>query len=250
MANQKRLMISVGEIFIVVVIIVVLITLLLPEDQVVNNSSNRERFRNQLRLVGLACHEYQAEYGCLPPVVISDERGRSIHSWRAMLLPWLESQGRTQPPAYVYTFNEPWFSPANRQAALDNANLFTMLVSTDDREVIQKSKLAAVIGAQTYWSPSGECRRLPLEANQDERHILLLEIPNLYGAWSQPNDVTLDEVLTLSKNQQFTPYGAYALYDDGSVTWFAPEALTEANLRRLLCPFDTTDAEPAVETSP
>ncbi|WP_197999465.1 DUF1559 domain-containing protein [Gimesia chilikensis] len=242
-------MISVGEIFIVVVIIVVLITLLLPEDQVVDNSS-RERFRNQLRLVGLACHEYQAEYGCLPPVVISDERGRSIHSWRAMLLPWLESQGRTQPPAYVYTFNEPWFSPANRQAALDNANLYTMLVTTDGREVIQKSKLAAVIGTQTYWSPSGKCRRLPLEANQDERHILLLEIPNLYGVWSQPNDVTLDEVLTLSKNQQFTPYGAHVLYDDGSVTWFAPEALTEANLRRLLCPFDAVEAEPAVEASP
>ncbi len=240
MTKQKRLMISVGEIFIVAVIILVLVTLLLPEDQVVDNSSNRERFRNQLRLVGLACHEYQSEYGCLPPVVISDERGRPIHSWRAMLLPWLESQGRTQPPAYVYTFNEPWFSPANRQAALDNANLYTMLVSTDDREVVQKSKLAAVIGAQTYWSPSGECRRLPLEANQDERHILLLEIPNLYGAWSQPNDVTLDEVLTLSKNQQFEPDGAHVLYDDGSVTWFAPEALTEANLRRLLCPFDTT----------
>lgn len=240
MTKQKRLMNSVGEIFIVAVIILVLVILLLPEDQVVDNSSNRERFRNQLRLVGLACHEYQSEYGCLPPVVISDERGRPIHSWRAMLLPWLESQGRTQPPAYVYTFNEPWFSPANRQAALDNANLYTMLVSTDDREVVQKSKLAAVIGAQTYWSPSGECRRLPLEANQDERHILLLEIPNLYGAWSQPNDVTLDEVLTLSKNQQFEPDGAHVLYDDGSVTWFAPEALTEANLRRLLCPFDTT----------
>ncbi|QGQ25228.1 DUF1559 domain-containing protein [Gimesia benthica] len=240
MTKQKRLMNSVGEIFIVAVIILVLVILLLPEDQVVDNSSNRERFRNQLRLVGLACHEYQSEYGCLPPVVISDERGRPIHSWRAMLLPWLESQGRTQPPAYVYTFNEPWFSPANRQAALDNANLYTMLVSTDDREVVQKSKLAAVIGAQTYWSPSGECRRLPLEANQDERHILLLEIPNLYGAWSQPNDVTLDVVLTLSKNQQFEPDGAHVLYDDGSVTWFAPEALTEANLRRLLCPFDTT----------
>lgn len=240
MTKQKRLMNSVGEIFIVAVIILVLVILLLPEDQVVDNSSNRERFRNQLRLVGLACHEYQSEYGCLPPVVISDERGRPIHSWRAMLLPWLESQGRTQPPAYVYTFNEPWFSPANRQAALDNANLYTMLVSTDDREVVQKSKLAAVIGAQTYWSPSGECRRLPLEANQDERHILLLEIPNLYGAWSQPNDVTLDEVLTLSKNQQFEPDGAHVLYDDGSVTWFAPEALTEANLRRLLCPFDIT----------
>lgn len=250
MAKQKRLMISVGEIFIVVVIIVVLITLLLPEDQVVDNSSNRERFRNQLRLVGLACHEYQSEYGCLPPVVISDERGRPIHSWRAILLPWLESQGRTEPPAFVYSFNDPWFSPGNRQAALDNPDLYTMLVTTDGREVVQKSKLAAVIGAQTYWSPSGECRRLPLEANQDERHILLLEIPNLYGAWSQPNDVTLDEVLTLSKNQQFEPDGAHALYDDGSVTWFAPEALTEANLRRLLCPFDTTDAEPAVETSP
>ena len=250
MAKQKRFLIGVGEIIAILVILAILAMLIIPETKQFVNGGHRERFRNQLKLVGLACHEYQAEYGCLPPVVISDERGRSIHSWRAMLLPWLESQGRTQPPAYVYTFNEPWFSPANRQAALDNANLFTMLVSTDDREVIQKSKLAAVIGAQTYWSPSGECRRLPLEANQDERHILLLEIPNLYGAWSQPNDVTLDEVLTLSKNQQFEPDGAHVLFDDGSVTWFAPEALTEATLRRLLCPFDAVEAEPAVETSP
>ena len=250
MAKQKRFLIGVSEIVTILVILAILAMLIIPETKQVVNGGHRERFRNQLRLVGLACHEYQSEYGCLPPVVISDERGRSIHSWRAILLPWLESRGRTEPPAFVYSFSDPWFSPGNRQAAQDNPDLYTMLVTTDGKEVIQKSKLAAVIGTQTYWSPSGKCRRLPLEANQDERHILLLEIPNLYGTWSQPNDVTLDEVLTLSKNQQFTPYGAHVLYDDGSVTWFAPEALTEANLRRLLCPFDAVEAEPAVEASP
>ncbi|MEQ9067349.1 MAG: DUF1559 domain-containing protein [Gimesia chilikensis] len=138
MAKQKRFLIGVGEIITILVILAILAMLIIPETKQVVNGGHRERFRNQLRLVGLACHEYQAEYGCLPPVVISDERGRSIHSWRAMLLPWLESRGRTEPPAFVYSFSDPWFSPGNRQAAQDNPDLYTMLVTTDGKEVIQK----------------------------------------------------------------------------------------------------------------
>jgi type II secretory pathway pseudopilin PulG len=247
MAQQKKFMLRVSEVIIILVILAILAALLLPEMQVAHNSGRRERFRDQLRSVGLACHEYQAKHGCLPPAVIRDTAGYPIHSWRAILSPWLEARGRSEPPAFAYSFNEPWNSIPNRQAARDNPDLYTMLITSDGKQIIQRSKLAAVIGEHTYWSPEGDCRRLQPIENEDEHHILLMEIPHLDGPWSQPNDVTLDEVLALCQENQFHPHGAHALFDDGSVGWLSPEELTAANLRRLLCPFP---AEPEDSSAP
>lgn len=237
MKITKHFSISIGEIITILVILAILAALLLPEMQVAHNSGRRERFRDQLRSLGLACHEYQAEHGCLPPAVIKDETGRSIHSWRAILLPWLEAQSKIQPPAFEYTLDEAWNSPNNQRAALDHSDFYILHLTSDGTQIIQRSKLAAVIGEHTYWSPEGECRRLQPVENEAERHILLMEIPHLGGPWSQPNDVTFDEVLTLCQKNQFQPHGAHVLFDDGSVGWLAPEELTAAKLRRLLCPF-------------
>ncbi|QDT29164.1 hypothetical protein Enr10x_45130 [Gimesia panareensis] len=250
MAKQKKFMLSIGEIIIALVILAILVILLLPEEQVADNSGSRERFRSQLKQLGLACQEYQAKYGCLPPAVIPDDTGRPIHSWRAILLPWLEAAGRSEPPAFEYSFSEPWNSPSNRRAVQDNSDLYTLLITSDGTQIIQRSKLAAVIGEHTYWSPRGDCRRIQHPENEGEHHILLMEIPHLEGPWSEPNDITFEEVLTLSQKNGFHPHGSHILYDDGNVSWLSPEELTEANLRQLLCPFETTGSASKAEQSP
>jgi hypothetical protein len=55
-------------------------------------------------------HAYNDLYGNLPPAVIYDESGRPLHSWRVLLLPFLEEDFRYQ----QIRLSEPWDSPHNQ----------------------------------------------------------------------------------------------------------------------------------------
>jgi hypothetical protein len=66
-----------------------------------------------LKQITLAMHNYHDTYGRLPPSVVYDKEGRPMHSWRVLLLPYLEDpQGDTL--YRQYRFDEPWDGPNNR----------------------------------------------------------------------------------------------------------------------------------------
>jgi len=59
--------------------------------------------------LSLALTNYQSSYGCFPPAFIADSQGRPMHSWRVLILPYLDRAdlyGR-------YSFDEPWDGPNN-----------------------------------------------------------------------------------------------------------------------------------------
>ena len=59
---------------------------------------------NNLKQIGLALAEYEAANGRLPPAAVFDKQGKAMHSWRTLILPYLE-----RPDLYqAYNFREPW----------------------------------------------------------------------------------------------------------------------------------------------
>ena len=61
--------------------------------------------------VKLAFHNYHDAYGAFPPAYTTDQDGKPLHSWRVLLLPYLEQQT-------LYSqirLDEPWDSEHNRQ---------------------------------------------------------------------------------------------------------------------------------------
>jgi hypothetical protein len=63
----------------------------------------------RLHVLAMAFTSYQTEYGVFPPAYIGDSQGRPMHSWRVLLLPYLDGQGLYE----KYDFTEPWDGPKN-----------------------------------------------------------------------------------------------------------------------------------------
>jgi prepilin-type processing-associated H-X9-DG protein len=86
------------------------ISLLLPAIQAAREASRRVQCVNNLKQIGLAMQGYHQKYGCFPPAFIPDQNGKPKHSWRVLILPFLDEQ-----VLYAkYRFDEPWDGPNNQ----------------------------------------------------------------------------------------------------------------------------------------
>lgn len=91
------------------VVIGVLIFLLVPSQRGGPDRHRRVRFRNQLRQIGVALLNYESHHGQFPPAYVPDDEGRPMHSWRVLILPYLEYADLHA----QYDFDQPWDHPGN-----------------------------------------------------------------------------------------------------------------------------------------
>ena len=82
----------------------VLVGLLLPAVQSARGAARRAMCMNNMKQIGLAIHSYHSVYGEFPPAYVADENGRPMHSWRVLILPFLDQDWLYQ----MYDFEKPW----------------------------------------------------------------------------------------------------------------------------------------------
>ena len=117
------------ELLVVIAIIAVLIGLLLPAVQKVREAAARSQCSNNLKQLGLACHNYQDSFNVLPPARVARD---AYATWPVLVMPYIEQdnlfkawnvhQGySTQSQEARETVVKTFFCPGRRQPMLSPA---------------------------------------------------------------------------------------------------------------------------------
>ena len=135
--------------FLVLFGFLLLLGLLLPAISCAREAARRCACTNNIRQIALALLNYRQANGCFPPAYIVDKNGRPAHSWRVLILPYLEGQTLYQ----QYNFNEPWDGPNNKKLLAGRPPMCFVCPSDGNIRISGTActSYAAVVGADAAW---------------------------------------------------------------------------------------------------
>ena len=141
-------------------------------------------------------YNYHDEYHSFPPAYIADEHGRPMHSWRVLLLPFLDEK-----ELYAqYRFDEPWNSPHNIKIEERMPSIYRC-PSFEPYEA--KSESGSTMRHLTTYvvvnSSGGVFNHTSSTAMMDiddglHQTILVVEVHNHAVCWLEPSDVSLSDL--------------------------------------------------------
>ncbi|MFO0942265.1 MAG: DUF1559 domain-containing protein [Pirellulales bacterium] len=104
--KPNRLPLTWIELVVVAFIIMILTTLVLPAVRTAREYS-LSKYNNNLKMFALGVHNYESVFKCYPPGYLQDPRGQNLHSWRSLILPFVEENRAYQ----AIDFSAAWDSP-------------------------------------------------------------------------------------------------------------------------------------------
>ena len=167
-----------------------LLALLLPAVQSAREAARRVACTNKLHQIALALHNYNSTFGRFPPAATTDENGRPLMSWRVAILPYMG-----QNALYLqYDPKQPWDSPKNLGLAKQMPPEFRCPSDSSDGD--GETSYVMITGRNTVGGlPGSPGTRLGEITDGASNTILVIEVHGLKIPWTEPRDVTLDELL-------------------------------------------------------
>jgi prepilin-type processing-associated H-X9-DG protein len=215
------------ELFFVLGIIGLLITFLLPNVRSAREAGRRASCTNNLKQIGIALHNYADEYDALPPAYTVDADGKPLHSWRTLILPFMEQAALYE----KIDLSKPWDDPANQAARNTRIRAYqcpsAVLPETH-------TTYLAVVGPGSCLQPG---RPRPWAEITDDHSLTLvvMDVAEEHAVhWMSPTDASEPVVLSFASAKLLShPGGTQGLFADGSVN-FLQKSSKPAALRAMI----------------
>jgi hypothetical protein len=162
----------------------IVVALVVPAISMARSAAFQSANGNNLKMIGVAMHNYHDTFQTLPPASIADAGGQPRTSWRAMLLPFLGS-----PYAAHYNFNVGWDSLENEQLRALQVREYHDVQHA--RMGATNTTFVAIAGPGTAFAGPNGASFANLRDGTSTT-ILLVQIKNSDIGWSEPRDLDIN----------------------------------------------------------
>lgn len=203
------------EVLVALAVLAVLFLLLLPNVTRGREAARRTQCKNNLKQIGLALHNYHDTYGAFPPAYTVDAEGRPLHSWRTLILPYMD-----QKPLYdQIDLSKAWDDPRN--AEVFRTNVPSLMCPSSPAPSGQTSYFA-VVTPNSVLRPEKSCTLREI-TDGSSNTLLVIEVDAAHAVpWMAPTDA--DEALLSSfegKAKTSHTGGLHSLLADGTVRFLS-----------------------------
>lgn len=171
----------------------VLVGMLLPAVQKAREAAQRASSTNNLKMIGLAMHNYEATYNTgFPPVAISDKKtGKPLLSWRVALLPYLDEDNLYR----QFKLDEPWDSEHNIKLAAKMPKVYTHPIKNKPGD--NKTHYRVFYGNGAVFDMSKPCRFRDISDGLSNTILTVESEAPVF--WTKPEELPFDPKMDLPK---------------------------------------------------
>ena len=212
--------------------------------------SLRSECHINLLQIGIALRQYYDDHNRYPPAYLADESGTPLHSWRTLLLPYLDARSLYD----AIRLDEPWNSPANHEIVtkMDQRQYNPFRCRADEDSPPEQTSYLAVIGPRTVWQGTAAISQDDISDDKSTT-IVVVEVRNSGIHWMEPRDLHVLQMAprinsafgqgpssahkgganVLCAGRDVVSFGERGERDIGQVI-FLPDSLPSADLEAML----------------
>lgn len=217
----------------------ILIGLLIPARRTARGAARRLQCQSNLKQVGVALVSYAQTYNALPPAYTVDASGRPLHSWRTLILPYLDNEDLYR----TIDLTKPWNDPANAKALETSISVFRCPATDGPKNT---TPFLAIVAPKGCLLP-GRPRPLTDITDPHAQTLMVIEVDKDHAVpWMAPVDADESLIMSLSPTAKLNHAGGMNfLFVDGGVRYLSAELPAET--RRAIISISGNDVLPLAD---
>ena len=200
---------------------------LLPAFQSAREAARRMQCSNNMKQIALAIHNYADKYKSFPPAYTVDSDGNRLHSWRTLILPYMEESQLVS----KIDFSKPWDHPDNAFAA---GREIPSYKCPSSNLAAGQTLYLAIVDPQSIFPGETQITFREITDGTSNTVMVYETDPAKSVHWMDPSDGDLTEFLAAFSGSYRHSHtgGANCTFADGSVR-FLSRTTAPATLRSL-----------------